>query len=70
MEWVLAGVLSLAGMILGPGIIPLIGSSVIPLVNGHYYNRIFSIFIIGYYAAVIFVYESMRQNFISAEFLY
>ncbi len=45
---VLAGILSLAGIIPGPGSIPLIASSVILFVNGHAVIAFFPIFVIVY----------------------
>jgi len=43
---VLAGVLSLVGMIPGPGTIPLIASAVILAVNGHYLATLLLVFVI------------------------
>lgn len=45
---VLAGILSLAGIIPGPGFIPLIASSVILFTNDHVITAFFPIFVIAY----------------------
>jgi hypothetical protein len=51
---VLAGVLSLAGLIPGPGTLPLLISAVILAVNGHYLAAFFPVFVIffNYFWAV------------------
>jgi len=52
---VLAGVLSLAGVIPGPGLIPLMASSVLLFINGHVITALFPIFVIVYNVWVLFI---------------
>jgi hypothetical protein len=52
---VLAGVLSLAGVIPGPGLIPLMASSVLLFINGHVIIALFPIFVIVYNVWVLFI---------------
>jgi len=43
---ILAGLLCLAGIIPGPGMIPLLASSIILAVNGHYITAMFPVVIV------------------------